>query len=213
MGLKLNATNGGGSVELDVPDTVSSDITFTLPSALGSNENIISTDASGNLSFVGKGVKIVNVYSAQTYGRSTFVTVSASTDPQPGSLYGQPQGRYYADVETITFTPEKSTNKLLFFCTVGWTALTGTSTKGAHGAMLVKDDSTSHSYGDYPRYTGLQEYTTYPVTDSFTELIDAGDTSSHTFDLKIYAYNETTGDDTHTIRCRDSSLICLELEP
>ena len=35
MGLKLNATNGGGSVELDVPDTVNSDLALTVPATAG----------------------------------------------------------------------------------------------------------------------------------------------------------------------------------
>ena len=35
MGLKLNAANGGGSVELDVPSTVNSDLALTVPAAAG----------------------------------------------------------------------------------------------------------------------------------------------------------------------------------
>ena len=42
--------SGGGSVSLASPD-VSSDITFKLPSADGSNGHILTTDGSGNLSF------------------------------------------------------------------------------------------------------------------------------------------------------------------
>ena len=55
MGLKLNATNGGGSVELDVPDTVNSDITFTLPGSDGTADQVLSTNASGVLSFAAPG--------------------------------------------------------------------------------------------------------------------------------------------------------------
>lgn len=212
MGLKLNATNGGGSVELDVPDTVSSDITFTLPSALGSNENIISTDASGNLSFVSKGVKIVNVYSAQTHIRSPNVSATSGTT-QAAGLYGQPAGRVYADMETITLTPEKSTNKLLFFCSVGYASLTATSSRGAHGAILVKDETTSYDYGSYPHYDAQDSYSNYPPGVSFNVILDAVNTNSQTYDLKIYAYNEATGDDNHTVNGRDSSLVILELEP
>lgn len=42
--------SGGGSVSLASPD-VSTDISFTLPSADGSNGHILTTDGSGNLSF------------------------------------------------------------------------------------------------------------------------------------------------------------------
>lgn len=50
MGLKLNATNGGGSVELDVPDTVNSDLTLTVPAQAG---EIVAANTSGNLEFGG----------------------------------------------------------------------------------------------------------------------------------------------------------------
>jgi len=51
MGLKLNATNGGGSVELDVPDTVSSDVVLTLPATDGDADQFLQTNGSGALSF------------------------------------------------------------------------------------------------------------------------------------------------------------------
>ena len=52
MGLKLNATNGGGSVELDVPNTVNSDITFTLPDSTGSaNQVLKNSGTAGTLEF------------------------------------------------------------------------------------------------------------------------------------------------------------------
>ena len=51
MGLKLNATNGGGSVELDVPDTVNSDLVLTLPATDGDADQFLQTNGSGALSF------------------------------------------------------------------------------------------------------------------------------------------------------------------
>ena len=53
MQLKLYSrtdASGGGSVSLVAPD-VTSDISFALPSADGSNGHILTTDGSGNLSF------------------------------------------------------------------------------------------------------------------------------------------------------------------
>ena len=50
MGLKLNATNGGGSVELDVPDTVNSNLALTIPAQAG---EIIAANTSGDLEFGG----------------------------------------------------------------------------------------------------------------------------------------------------------------
>lgn len=51
MGLKLNAANGGGSVELDVPSTVNSDLALTVPAAAG---ELAVKDSSGNLDIGGK---------------------------------------------------------------------------------------------------------------------------------------------------------------
>lgn len=49
MGIKLNAASGGGSVELDVPNTVGSDITLTLPATDGTANQVLQTNGSGTL--------------------------------------------------------------------------------------------------------------------------------------------------------------------
>lgn len=56
MGVKLKAANGGGSVELDVPSTVNSDITLTLPATDGAAEQVLKTNGSGALDWVSRGV-------------------------------------------------------------------------------------------------------------------------------------------------------------
>ena len=52
--VKFYEASGGGtnSVSLRAPAAVSSDVSFTLPAADGSSGQVLSTDASGNLSFV-----------------------------------------------------------------------------------------------------------------------------------------------------------------
>ena len=50
MSLKLNSSSGG-SVTLQEPVTASN-LTFTLPSADGTNGQVIQTNGSGTLSFV-----------------------------------------------------------------------------------------------------------------------------------------------------------------
>ena len=54
MSTKLNAQSGG-SVALDAPTqtTSSADLTFKLPVADGSANQVLKTDGSGNLSFAG----------------------------------------------------------------------------------------------------------------------------------------------------------------
>lgn len=46
MGLKLNATTGGGSVELDVPNEVTSDLALTVPAAAGTIDRL---ERAGNI--------------------------------------------------------------------------------------------------------------------------------------------------------------------
>ena len=52
--LKLmeDSDNGTNSVALKSPDTLASDVSFTLPSADGSANQVMATDGSGNLTFV-----------------------------------------------------------------------------------------------------------------------------------------------------------------
>jgi hypothetical protein len=49
--LRLGDTTGGEYVGLKAPGTVSSSVTFTLPTATGTADQILVTDGSGNLSF------------------------------------------------------------------------------------------------------------------------------------------------------------------
>lgn len=49
--LRLQDTTGGEYVALQAPDTVSANVTFTLPGADGTNGQTLVTDGSGNLSF------------------------------------------------------------------------------------------------------------------------------------------------------------------
>ena len=46
MSIRLKAAAGGGSVELDVPNTVNSDIALTIPATAG---EIIAKDGNGNI--------------------------------------------------------------------------------------------------------------------------------------------------------------------
>jgi hypothetical protein len=49
--LRLGDTTGGEYVGLKAPGTVSSSVTFTLPGADGTADQVIKTDGSGNLTF------------------------------------------------------------------------------------------------------------------------------------------------------------------
>ena len=76
MGLKLNATNGGGSVELDVPNTVSSDVVLTLPDADGDADQFLQTNGSGALSWA----TVISPDVALTTATSVSPTSSTAID-------------------------------------------------------------------------------------------------------------------------------------
>ena len=50
--LPEDTDNGSHYVALKAPDSIASDVTFTLPSADGTTDQVLKTDGSGNLSFV-----------------------------------------------------------------------------------------------------------------------------------------------------------------
>lgn len=83
MGLKLNAANGGGSVELDVPNTVNSDVVLTLPDTDGTSGQYLQTDGSGGLSWSTSGlpdqVLTLGTSVASTSGTSIDFTSIPST--------------------------------------------------------------------------------------------------------------------------------------
>ena len=54
--LPEDTDNGSNYVALKAPDTLASDLTFTLPSAYGTTDQVLKTDGSGNLSFPQKGI-------------------------------------------------------------------------------------------------------------------------------------------------------------
>lgn len=97
MALKLNATTGGGSISLDVPNSVTSDTTFTLPSTDGTNGQVLKTDASGVLSFADRG-RVLQIVTGQT---STEVQSTSESMADTGL--------------TVNITPKADDSTMLIF--------------------------------------------------------------------------------------------------
>ena len=74
MGLKLNATNGGGSVELDVPNTVNSEFALTVSAAAGTIDRL---QRAGNIVQVSHGVTTTKVN--VTNSGSTWIDTGVTT--------------------------------------------------------------------------------------------------------------------------------------
>ena len=127
MGLKLNAANGGGSVELDVPATVSSDVVLTLPDADGDVNQILQTDGSGALSWTtGLRVKQVvsnNMVNELNVGNNDTVVWSQS--------------------ET-TITPTSHTNPILVLIHSYYRA----TSSATRGDLVIKEKIAAGSYSN-----------------------------------------------------------------
>jgi hypothetical protein len=88
MSIKLNGATSG-SVELDVPDAIGSDIGFTLPGADGSTGQVLSTNGSGGLSFVNALTEFdMWVLTANQFADGIITAVSRVARPLSASQIG-----------------------------------------------------------------------------------------------------------------------------
>ncbi len=182
MTLKLNGSSSG-SVALDAPASTTSgaDITFKLPVADGSANQLLKTDGSGNLGWA-TGGKIVDV--KQAFKTDYFTSASTS----------------YVDITglSLTHTLADSSNKLLltFHVVMGaawWNAsvvfvqLLNDSTAIAQPTQSgldagLKGTSMACNYSDNANNSSVNVSL---ITASY--LYTPGDTSSHTYKLQAKA--------------------------
>ena len=85
--LREDTDNGSNYVRLKSPDSLTANLTFTLPTADGSDGQFIKTDGSGNLSFV-----------SQVSANDATITISAGTGLKTGGDFTTNQ----STAETIT---------------------------------------------------------------------------------------------------------------
>ena len=163
MTLKLNGSSSG-SVSIDAPASTTSgaDITFKLPVADGSANQLLKTDASGNLGWITSAVggKLLKVQHAS----------HSSTVNHPSN-----SSAYVDTGLTMDFTATASDSTLLIFL-----AQNGAEFRSAGGAgwscQLQRDGSNLVSNDRV--LTGYKELSGYCF---FMHSMSAGDTSSHTF--------------------------------
>lgn len=89
---QLNATNAVRFADLDssnyvalkAPDTVSSNVTLVLPAAAGNANDVLRTDANGNLSFTPPALTVTNRTAAD--GNTYYITMSDGTSGTEDTL-------------------------------------------------------------------------------------------------------------------------------
>ena len=107
MSIKLNAQSGG-SVALDAPTqtTSSADLTFKLPVADGSANQLLKTDGSGNLGWAtDQGGKILQVVNT-TYTGTATISLTNTYGNNNSNIY------YYTQIDT-TLTTTSANSKIL----------------------------------------------------------------------------------------------------
>lgn len=117
--LKLfeDTDNGTNFVGIKAPDSISSNVTFTLPSADGSSGQFLKTDGAGTLSFASVATPIISVAytssdQAITYGTAVTLAHSLGADPKivQLSLICQTGEAGYVAGDKIIVAPERGAN-------------------------------------------------------------------------------------------------------
>ena len=126
-------------IALQAPATVSSNVTFTLPSADGTANQALKTDASGNLGF------------------ASYLLLSETTNGQ--SLTGGVRGSITALTDGATITPDFDDNNNFSVTLGGNRTLANPSniTAGQSGVIVVTQDGTGSrtlSFGSNFKFAG-----------------------------------------------------------
>lgn len=196
-----------GNIDIVAPSIAGSSV-LTLPVGAGTSGQILRVGNGGTTSWSNQGI-LPRIASSFWSGS---ISISNANPGGQASLYGLIAGRVYGDITSITYTPYSSTSFLHISGTVGWGAYSSRSTRGAIGIVLVKDNLTGYEFGDYPRYSGSADYFSYPPDNHIHIVVASGGTTSQTWYLKGWSYNEGTGG-TNAANARRGQLSIIEVEP
>ena len=158
------AANGTNYVGFKAPDTIASNIIWTLPSSDGTSGNVLSTNGSGNLSWI----------AASSGGSSggSSVTTSATAPASPTA------GNQWYDTTTgiiYTYVNDGTSSQWVQGSTA--TLATGVPAGGTTNQFLVKSSATDYATA----WTGTL---LNPTFTNYTEtLYDAGTGSAFTLNL------------------------------
>jgi hypothetical protein len=146
--LRLQDTTGGQYVALQAPGTVSASYTLTLPAADGTSGQVVTTDGSGNLTFV-TGVTLGTAQTftaAQTFRASNAIRSEAASTQDAVVIAGRAGG---TSSHAVTLTPATlSGSRTLTLpepgenVTLGYLNIPQNSQSGAY--TLVATDTGKH---------------------------------------------------------------------
>ncbi len=199
MSIKLNGATDG-SIQLDVPAAIGSDLNITIPTAAGTLDRL---ERAGNILQV--------VTSNHQFLGNNMILVSKDTTAA-NALYGSTvANREYGDLASVTITPTYANSVLLISAQAGMSSITR-SDRGAQGIVIVKDNASIYDNSVYPHYDSLNQQQSYASDQTIAIAVPAVNTNAQTFYLKGFAYNEATGNITHIARFISNSLSVMEVK-
>jgi len=194
-----------------------SDLELKLPATVGTAGQVLQNSSTpGTLEF-GDGGKILQVVTKNDFGNNYTVSCSRSGS-SPAALYGMYGYRVYIDIlgGALTITPKSATSKLILLGSAGMsdTGSSGDRTAGSKGASLVLNGTTGlDGHHIFAGYASASWDGNYPRPDLVHREYDAySDTSTMSWQLMGYAYEDSNASKTATFIFKYSQLTIFEVE-
>ena len=184
--------NGSNYVALKAPNTLASDLTFTLPDADGSANQALVTNGSGVLSFAAVGASAGQVIQVLSATDSTQRTTSS------GSFVTG------SNTLSVTITPSAAANKIIIIAT-----FTVYADSGEQGTYTIYRDSTNLGNGN----SGMAFYASggFYEGSSMSYLDSPNTTSARTY--QVYFRRPSASQSAYlNANNAQGSIICMEVK-
>ena len=165
----------------------------------------------------GKCLQIVHSDTTSATGAANNGVILTVTNDGSGqtALYGLRSNRVWGTVCTLNITAAHANNLLVCMAGVGFNINTYNN-KGAMGLAVITNSSgadVGYDYGNFPSYPTNNGWEAGYRNDMFfIHTIAAGSTSQQTVSLQLYAYCESSPNQSQTLNCRGGDFTIMEIE-
>jgi hypothetical protein len=173
---------------LSAPLTLTSPV-LTTPN-LGTPSALVLTNATGTPASINLSNATALPKTALPTG--SVVNVANTFSVGPVSIANSGNGRVYADLLTISYTPISASNKIILLGTSGFSSFSSRSAVGAFG-VTFNVNGTEYEFGNYPWYNGNNTYPNYPPDTSISRTLSVPTGSAFNIKFRGFSYNEASG--------------------